>query len=67
MDQSKIDRINELARKSRETELTEAEKEEQQKLRQEYITAFRNNLRGTLDNIVIVDENGNKIKKSKKQ
>lgn len=67
MDQSKIDRINELARKSRETELTEEEKQEQQKLRQEYIAAFRNNLRGTLDNLVIVDENGNKIKKSKKQ
>ncbi len=67
MDQSKIDRINELARKSRETELTEEEKQEQQKLRQEYIAAFRNNLRGTLNNLVIVDENGNKIKKSKKQ
>lgn len=60
MEQKKIDRINELARKSRADGLNEAEKEEQKQLRQEYIDAFRGNLRSTLDTIVIVDEKGNK-------
>ena len=60
MEQKKIDRINELAKKSRAVGLSEEEKSEQKALRQEYIDAFRGNLRSTLDTIVIVDENGNK-------
>lgn len=67
MEQSKIDRINELAKKSRETGLSEDEKKEQQKLRKEYINSFKANLRGTLENLVIVDEDGNKIKKVNKK
>ncbi|MEE1013167.1 MAG: DUF896 domain-containing protein [Clostridia bacterium] len=58
MEQTKIDRINELARKSRETGLSEAEKAEQQKLRQEYIAAFRGNLKKQLDNIEVVRPDG---------
>ena len=50
MEQSKIDRINFLARKSRESGLTEAEKKEQQKLRVEpldrIIQVGRSNGRG---------------------
>ena len=53
-----IARINELYHKSKESGLTEAEKEEQQKLRKEFIKAVRTNLRGQLNNISIVDENG---------
>jgi len=60
MDQNKINRINELARKSKTIGLTPAEKQEQQMLRNEYISQFRNNLKSTLDSIVIVDEKGNK-------
>lgn len=61
-----LDRINELARKQREVGLTDEEKEEQAKLRKEYIEAFKNSLRSQLDSIVIVDEKGNKkpLKKS---
>lgn len=56
-----IDRINELARKSKTTEgLTEEEKAEQQKLRREYIDAFKTNLRATLANVEIVDGNRKK-------
>ena len=58
MEQSRIERINELARKSRETGLTEEEKAEQQKLRQEYIAAFRGNLKKQLDNIEVVHPDG---------
>ena len=51
-----ISRINELARKSKTAEgLTEKEMAEQQRLRQEYIRAFRKNLKAQLDNIEIVD------------
>ncbi len=58
MDKTTIDRINELARKSRETELTPEEKAEQQRLRAEYIAAFRGNLKKQLDNIDIVRPDG---------
>ena len=60
MEQSRIDRINELARLSRERELTSAEKEEQAKLRGEYVAAFKASLVAQLDNTYIIDENGNK-------
>lgn len=49
----KIDRINELYRKSKDVGLTEEEKEEQAALRKAYIQAFHNNMRGNLDNMKI--------------
>lgn len=66
MEQKKLDRINELARLSKERPLSEAEKEEQAILRREYIEAFRASLRGTLDNTVIERPDGSreKLKKS---
>lgn len=59
-------RINELARLSKERELTEEEKAEQARLREEYLAAFRKNLTATLDNTYIVDAKGNKTKVKKK-
>ncbi|MEG1027572.1 MAG: DUF896 domain-containing protein [Oscillospiraceae bacterium] len=55
-----LNRINELAKLSKQRELTDAEKAEQKVLREEYIKGYRANLKAQLDNIVIVDENGNK-------
>ena len=46
MEQNKIDRINELARISKQRELTEAEREEQKALRAEYLEYVRSQLRG---------------------
>ena len=46
MKKEKIDRINELARISKQRELTEAEKAEQKTLREEYIKDFKAALRG---------------------
>ena len=67
MEQSKIDRINELARKSKTAEgLTEAEKTEQQALRKEYIAEWRLGVQQTLDNTYIVDDKGNERKLAKK-
>ena len=62
-----IERINELAKKSREVGLSEEEKIEQKKLRDEYIAAFRGNLKQTLDHTYIMDDKGNKVKVGKKK
>lgn len=53
MEKEKLNRINELAKKSKETELTEEEKAEQAALRQEYINEIRASFGAMLDNTVI--------------
>lgn len=58
MDEKKIKRINELYHKSKAEGLTDAEKKEQQLLRQEYIASVRENLRGQLNNISIQEKDG---------
>ena len=56
MEQYKIERINELAKKQKSPEgLTEAEKAEQAELRKEYIELVKRNFRGTLDSIEYKD------------
>ena len=66
MDKEKIARINDLARKSRETGLTEEELAEQQVLRREYITEYREALRAQLENTYIILPDGTKKKLEKK-
>lgn len=58
MNQEKIDRINELAKKSKAEGLTEEEKQEQQVLRQEFLMNVRMNLKSQLDNIDVVEKDG---------
>ena len=60
MEKSRVDRINELAHKAKTEGLTEEETIERDRLRQEYLAAFRQNLRAQLDNTYIVDDHGNK-------
>lgn len=68
MEQKKIERINELAKKSKTSEgLTEQEKAEQKILRQEYINSYKANLISQLENTYIVDEKGNKRKLERKK
>lgn len=63
MEQSRIDRINELARKSRTPEgLTEEEKKEQAALRREYIDTYKQSLVSQLENTYYIDKNGRKKK-----
>ena len=62
MTEKDIERINELAHKAKAEGLTEAEKEEQKKLRDAYRFAFRANLQEQLDHTYIMDEKGNKRK-----
>ena len=57
IDQKLIDRINFLANKSKTAEgLTEEEKEEQVKLRQEYLRLFKEGFRQRLESIKVVKE-----------
>ena len=65
----KLERINELARKSKAEGLTEEEKLEQAQLRAEYIAEFRAQFTGILDNTYIQRPDGTKesVKDKKKQ
>ena len=68
MEQAKIDRINELARKSRTEEgLTPEEKAEQAALRQEYVAAIRASLTAQLDSTCIQYPDGTRKKLKRKR
>ena len=64
--EEKVARINQLAKKSRETELTAEEKQEQAELRQWYIKLWRESMQRTLDNTYVMSEDGTKQKLKKK-
>lgn len=61
IDSKLIARINELAKKKKEGTITKKELDEQAKLRQEYLKAFRGNFKQQLMGIKIVDEKGNDV------
>lgn len=65
MNQKKIDRINELARKSKTEGLTEEEKNEQTALRNEYRQSVVGNLSAQLENTYIMTPDGKKRKVGK--
>lgn len=66
MEQGRIDRINELARKAKAEGLTPEEEEERAQLRAEYIKAYRESLRRQLDAMVIQTPDGNRQPLGKK-
>ncbi|OMP66871.1 DUF896 domain-containing protein [Domibacillus epiphyticus] len=57
----KIARINELAKKAKETSLTDAELKEQAALRKEYLATFRSSMRQTVESVRIFDPNGDEV------
>ena len=69
MEQKKIDRINELARKKKAEGLNEDELAEQKALREEYILEFRASMTGILENTYIEYPDGErkKVEKSNKK
>ncbi len=67
MAKTRLERINELAAKAKTVGLTEEEKAEQQKLREEYLKNFRANFRGILDNTYVQRPDGSKTPLSKKE
>lgn len=67
----KITRINELAAKAKKQGLTEAEKTEQKRLREEYLQEFRQSFKSQLQSLKVVDPEGEdvtpeKLKKDQK-
>ena len=67
MEQKKIDRINELARRVKAGEtLTPGELAERDALRREYIDSVKASLTGQLDNTWVVDPDGTKRRLPKK-
>lgn len=67
MEQRRIDRINELARKAKSAGLTPEEQAEREILRSEYLAAFRSSLERQLDHTYVVDGQGNRAKLRRKQ
>ncbi|ASF39556.1 DUF896 domain-containing protein [Halobacillus halophilus] len=61
LSKEKIDRINELANKSKQEELTAKEKEEQQELRQEYLKNVRKSFKNQLKGVTVIDPEGKDV------
>ena len=66
MEQTKIDRINELAHIAKQRSLTEEELSERAALRAEYIAEWRKSTIELLENTYIQTPDGNKRKLGKK-
>ena len=66
MEQSKINRINELARAAKERALTEEELAERDALRREYLAEWRRGAEQVLENTYLVTPDGKKTKLKKK-
>ncbi|WP_339020149.1 DUF896 domain-containing protein [Spiroplasma endosymbiont of Atherix ibis] len=62
-----LKRINELAAIAKKRNLTQEELKERDKLRQEYIKLFRSGFEQQLENLIVVDEDGNEIKRNIKK
>ncbi|MCK2157738.1 DUF896 domain-containing protein [Exiguobacterium sp. 17-1] len=61
LSQEQLDRINELANKSKVEPLTDAETTEQKELRTAYLEAFRGSFKNQMMGIKIVDEEGTDV------
>ncbi|GAA0611792.1 DUF896 domain-containing protein [Virgibacillus siamensis] len=57
----KLNRINELAKKSKEAGLTDAEKGEQKELRQEYLKNVRKSFKNQFKSMTVMDREGNDV------
>ncbi len=67
MENSKLERINELARLARERALTEEELQERDVLRKEYIAEWRQGAIAVLENTYVVTPDGKKHKLQKRK
>ena len=61
LSKEKIDRINELSKKSKTTGLSIEEAKEQTSLRKEYLETFRSSMRDTIEHVKVVDPEGNDV------
>lgn len=67
MENSKLNRINELAKLAKERSLTAEELSERDALRREYIAEWREGARQVLDNTYLVTPDGKKHKLEKRK
>ncbi len=67
MTNTKLERINQLARLARERALTAEELAERDALRKEYVAEWRRGAQQVLENTWLVDEKGNRRKLQKKK
>lgn len=58
---TELTRINELAKKARESGLTNAEKVEQQVLREDYLREIRGQVENTVTGLTVLDPLGNDV------
>jgi len=65
--QEKLARINELAKKSKEEGLTDAEKAEQKERRQEYLQTVRESFTEQFKTMTVMDEEGQDVTPKKVQ
>jgi uncharacterized protein YnzC (UPF0291/DUF896 family) len=56
-----IARINLLAKKAKTTGLTEEEAKEQSRLRRQYLEMFRSQMINTIENVKVIDPEGNDV------
>ncbi|MBO8441613.1 MAG: DUF896 domain-containing protein [Firmicutes bacterium] len=56
-----INRINELAHKQKKDSLTDDEKSEQKKLRQQFLANFRESFKSQIEMMQIYDKNGKEV------
>ena len=57
----KLNRLNELAKKKKLGTLTDDELKEQQVLREEYLVTFRESMKNTIENVRVIDPNGDDV------
>ncbi|MBQ8994157.1 MAG: DUF896 domain-containing protein [Turicibacter sp.] len=57
----KLNRLNELAKKKKLGTITEEELKEQQALREEYLITFRESMKNTIENVRVIDPNGEDV------
>ncbi|WOV85362.1 DUF896 domain-containing protein [Sporosarcina jeotgali] len=61
LEENKINRINELAKKAKTSGLSIEEAKEQSQLRSEYLKTFRSTMRDTIENVKVLDPDGNDV------
>ena len=57
----KSNRLNELAKKKKLGTITDEELKEQQALREEYLVTFRESMKNTIENVRVIDPNGEDV------
>lgn len=61
LSKEKLERINLLAKKAKNEGLSDKEKEEQKRLREEYLTNVRRSFKNQLKTMTVIDPAGNDV------